>query len=271
MVLVFDVKKYGFIIIREIWFADFPVDIKGAHSIAFYSCKRKNNLNHFRCVPFPTLIIDLSQDLNAIWRRFDRKSTRYMISRAIREGIQVKVNTDWDEFYILEKNFRARKHLPPVDPVPSKIRGHGVLLFTAYLDGELVAGHLYLYDDRHIRWLRAASKRFEMDKRRSVLVGCANRLLIWEAIKHAKNKGIQEFDMGGYYIGSPNEELERINAFKKSFGGVITMKYNCFKDYSIIYGLAKKFTNILRQYYLYRPLQTIINSQRASLVGKIKG
>jgi hypothetical protein len=32
--------------------------------------------------------------------------------------------------------------------------------------------------------------------------------------------------MGGYYIRSPNEELERI---KRSFRGMIVVKYNCFK------------------------------------------
>jgi len=247
MVLAFDVRRFGFIY-REIWFADFPVDIKGIHSVAFMTCKMKINSDGFRCIPFTTLVIDLTQDLDSIWHRFDRKSCRYMINRAMKEGIQVKLNADWDEFYMLEKNFRLIKGLSIASPVPDEIKGRGAILFTAYLSGELIAGHLYLKDDEHIRWLRAASKRFEVDRRKATLIGCANRLLVWEAIKYAKEKGIKEFDMGGYYMGPPNEELEGINDFKKSFGGRVLTKYNYFKDYSTLYRLLKNISDLIRHY-----------------------
>jgi hypothetical protein len=251
MALIFDSKKL-FFIRREIWFADFPINIKGVHSVAFMACKTKTNSNGFRCVPFTTLVIDLTQDLDSIWHCFDRKSCRYMINRAMKEGgIQVKLNADWDEFYMLEKNFRLKKGLPIGSPIPDEIKGHGATLFTAYLNGELVAGQLYLEDREHIRWLRAASSRLEVDRRKAVLIGCANRLLVWEAIKYAKEKGIKEFDMGGYYMGPPNEELERVNDFKKSFGGAIVTKYNCFRDYSTLYRLAKKMHQILSKHYSY--------------------
>jgi lipid II:glycine glycyltransferase (peptidoglycan interpeptide bridge formation enzyme) len=255
MILMFDVRKYGFVH-REIWFADRPINIKGVHSIAFMACKKKVNLNDFICQPFTTLVIDLTQDLDSIWRRFDRKSCRYAINRAIKEGIQVKLNADWDKFYMLEKNFRLKKGLPIASHIPDEIKGRGAILFTAYLGGELVAGHIYLKNDEHMRWLRAASKRLEVDRRKATLIGCANRLLIWEAIKYAKEKGIKEFDMGGYYIGPPNEELEKINNFKKSFGGTIVTKYNYFKDYSTIYALIKKINRILSQ-HLYKLLHNL--------------
>jgi hypothetical protein len=85
MALIFDSKKL-FFIRREIWFADFPINIKGVHSVAFMACKTKTNSNGFRCVPFTTLVIDLTQDLDSIWHCFDRKSCRYMINRAMKEG-----------------------------------------------------------------------------------------------------------------------------------------------------------------------------------------
>jgi len=256
MVLMFDVKKYGFVH-REIWFADYPIDIKGVHSIAFMACKKKVNLNDFRRQPFTTLVIDLTQDLDYIWRHFDRKSCKYMINRAIKERVQIKLNADWDEFYMLERNFRQKKGLPIASPIPDEIKGRGAVLLTAYLNGELVAGQLYLKDDTHMRWLRAASKRLEVNRKKAILIGCANRLLIWEAIKYAKEKGIKEFDMGGYYIGPPNEELEKINIFKKSFGGTIVTKYNYFKYYSTIYALIKICNSILSQHYLYKLLYNL--------------
>jgi len=97
----------------------------------------------------------------------------------------------------------------------------------------------------------------EVDRRKATLIGCANRLLVWEAIKYAKENCIKEFDMGGYYVGPPNEELERVNDFKKSFGGTIVTKYNYFKDYSTVYNLARRLYKILPQHYLHKCLYNI--------------
>ena len=124
MVLIFDVRNLVFIR-REIWFADFPINIKGVHSIAFMACKTKVNSNDFRREPFTTLVIDLTQDLNSIWRHFDKRSCRYMINRAMKEGVQVKLNVDWDKFYMLEKNFRLKKGLPIANPIPNEIKVGG--------------------------------------------------------------------------------------------------------------------------------------------------
>ena len=139
-----------------------------------------------------------------------------MIRRAIREGLRVKLNADWSNFYEMEKNFRLRKGLPPYYPIPEEIKGRRAILLTAYIDDELIAGHVYLMDDKHIRWWRAVSKRLEAFKKKATLIGCANKLLVWEAIKYVKDKGVGELNLGGYYVGSPNEELKRINTFKEA-------------------------------------------------------
>ena len=41
MVLVFDVRRHGFVY-REVWFAYFPINVKGVHSVAFMSCRSKD-------------------------------------------------------------------------------------------------------------------------------------------------------------------------------------------------------------------------------------
>ncbi|NQE54743.1 hypothetical protein C5S29_14225 [ANME-1 cluster archaeon GoMg3.2] len=107
-------------------------------------------------------------------------------------------------------------------------------------DGEIIGGQFYLEDENNIRWLVGASKRLEVDRNQATLIGNANRLVIWQAIQYAKEKGIKEFDMGGYYTREAKDvQKERINAFKKSFGGELVTHYIYHKDYSRIYKIAK--------------------------------
>jgi len=233
-------KRNGFFKTKEIWFADFPYDVEGCHGVVFMDCKNKVDINGFRCLDSTTLVIDLSQDLDAIWNNMKQKSCRYPINRAIKEKVQVRTDQDYGEFHEINRNFRRWKGL--------SLRGFSLkyfetlkkysVLFTARLDGEIMAGQLYLEDKDNIRLLLAASKRSEVDREQATLVGCANRLMIWEAIKYAKEKGIKEFDFGGYYTGrEKDEQKEGVNIFKKSFGGKLTTRYIYRKGYSEIYKL----------------------------------
>ncbi len=109
------------------------------------------------------------------------------------------------------------------------------------LEGTILGGQLYLNDNNHMRLLLGASERFEVTDNMQSLIGAANRLKIWEAMQYAKDVGINEFDMGGYYTGKKADpQKEGINVFKKSFGGDIVTYYIYEKDYSIAYTLAKK-------------------------------
>jgi len=227
-------QKVAVFKIRELWFADKPYDISGCHSVVFRACRNKVVANGFECSEFPTLIIDLTQELDTIWSNMSKKSCRYEIKRAVRDGVKVQGSTDFDGFYRLNKSFRKLKGLAGLVNVDYLWR-YGTL-FTATIDGELVAGQVYLEDENNIRWLLGASKRLESS---NVLVGCANRALVWEAIQYAKAKGIREFDFGGYHTGD-DPELKAINFFKQTFGGVLVTHYIYQKDYSRLYAIARR-------------------------------
>jgi lipid II:glycine glycyltransferase (peptidoglycan interpeptide bridge formation enzyme) len=71
------------------------------------------------------------------------------------------------------------------------------------------------------------------------LIGNANRLLVWEAIKYAQGKGLKEFDLGDYAVGDHAQvEKAGFTAFKKGFGGDLIERYFYTKYYSKIYKLA---------------------------------
>lgn len=70
-------------------------------------------------------------------------------------------------------------------------------------------------------WL-GGSKRINVNKNKARTSNRANRLIIWHAIQYAKNKVIQEFDLGGIFT---DEEVQQdpqkqgIREFKMQFGG----------------------------------------------------
>lgn len=228
---------------KAIFFADYPFDVEDCHVVFFYGCKNKVDIPRFSCEEFSTLIIDLTLDSEEIWKRMDRKSCRYAIKRAIRDGVKVKLNENYEDFYNIDRRFRERKGFSPIGPSVDFMKKHGTL-FAAEFDGEIVAGAFFLENTNTIRWVSAASKRFEVEKNKAILIGNANHLIIWEAIKNAKEKGIKEFDMGGYYTGSNKSDPRyTTNLFKKSFGGKLVKRFDYQKYYS-------------RLVYMYTALRT---------------
>ena len=231
---------------KNIWFADSPFEVEGCDAVFFFSCKKNIDATGFLKEESPTLILNLQKSLDEIWNNMSKKSCRYFINRAKRENIEVKINTSYAEFMSLYTRFSKTKNFHTTI-VGKKALEKDATLFTAYLHSELLAGILLVEDEKNIKWLMGASKRLESDKSKSILISCANRLLIWEAIKYAKEKGILEFDFGGYYTGpDKNHPLQRVNQFKKQFGGTFITYYNYTKYYSKLYATLKKLRNFLR-------------------------
>lgn len=239
-------KKRGLFKIKQIWFADYPYDVKGVDRIIFRDCKNKINAPGFSCEKITTLIIDLKQDLEIIWKNMSKSSCRYEVRRAEREGIKIIIDQRFEDFIKMYKLFTKTKKIKKSNFTVQFMKKYGVL-FIAELNGKIMGGQFYLRDKSNMRLLLAPSKRLNVDGKDSILVGSGNRLIIWEAIKYAKEKGIKEFDFGGYYHGKDNRQFSSVSEFKKSFGGEIVDHYIYQKDYSEIY----KFLSALKQkFYL---------------------
>lgn len=237
--LEIDKKKFIFKL-KEIWFADSPFDYKNADRVIFRECKANLDLKDFLKTEFYTLVIDLNKSLEEIWKDMDKSSCRYRINRAEREGVKIKIIDDLRQFEAVNDNFRRLKGLSITKDL-TVYKDFGII-FMAYYKDEPIAGQFYIFDDKNFRWLLGASKRLEADKKLASIIGCANRMLIWEAIKYAKEVGIKEFDLGGYYKGS-DKKIIGINTFKEGFGGNEVIHYIYQKDYSLIY----KFLSAVKQ------------------------
>jgi hypothetical protein len=222
---------------KRIFFSHRPFDVTGCHCVVFHAAKSKADAAGFQRASGTTLVIDLTQELDTIWKKMSKKSARYSIKRAQRDGVRVKLNDNYDEFKDLNDSFRKKKGLRPDFFCPNVLKRYGPL-FVAEYDGEIIAGQSYVADDNTIMWRVGASKRL-IDSDRATLIGNANKLLVWEAIKYAKGKGLREFDFGGYQVGDRYLQLVGYSAFKKSFGGDLVERYEYRKYYLKIYKLAE--------------------------------
>ena len=186
------------------------------------------------------MVIDLTQDLDTIWHNMSRTSCRQPIKEAEKLGVKINLNQNYEEFFEINRQFRQKKGLEKYSESVEFMKKYGAL-FTTEFDGEILLGHFYLEDKNNIRALFSGSKRFNVDKEKANFIANANKFSIWNTIKYAKDKGIKEYDMGGYYTGEKKDiQKENINIFKKSFGGKLVTHYVYEKDYSKLFAIAKK-------------------------------
>ncbi|MGB9212960.1 MAG: hypothetical protein WCB91_08700 [Halobacteriota archaeon] len=94
---------------KKVWFSSYPFDVKGYHCVKFTDTKYKVDLAGFQMRSKTNLVIDLAQDLDTIWKKMSKSSTRRDIKRAQRAGVRVKLNEDYDEFQELNDSFRKKK------------------------------------------------------------------------------------------------------------------------------------------------------------------
>jgi len=240
--LEIDYKIHSFKI-KEIWFSERPFEVRGQDAVIFKECRNKIEIDKFNCSPNTTLVIDLTKELEEIWKNMSKSSCRYAIRRSLKDGIKLTCNKNFEEFIDINSSFREKKGLLKSELDIEIMKKYGTLI-TAELEGEILGGQFYWHDADNIRWLVGASKRFEVDSNMARIIGNSNRLMVWEAIKLAKENGMKEFDMGGYYAGKdPDIQKMNINNFKISFGGKLVSHYSYERIYSNLYLNLKKLKN----------------------------
>ena len=241
-ILIFDVK--------EAHFSDKPVDIDNCDYLKFCYCKNKVDVKGFTRKKQYTIIIDLTQDLDTIWQNMDKKQVRYRINQAQNNGIRIRKNECYDEFFQMYRSFIQKKGIKSIFDVlgvgstPFESMKKNGTLFVAEYNGEILIGTLCLEDGSRIESLLSASKRLDVDSSKKKIISCADRLIDWEIIKYAKEKGFKEYDMGGMW---PEEEAAKdivkqgINNFKLAAGGKVITCYSYQKIYSKIFNLLSSF------------------------------
>lgn len=229
---------------KTVWFSEFPFDVTGYDGVTFQECTKDVNLEGFSKEEFTTLVIDLTQDLDTIWKKMDKRSCRESIIKARKDGEIIRMNQGYDTFLKMCSEFRREKGLDDFTVDIEFMKKNGILVISEY-EGKIIGGEFHITDGNYIRGLLGGSIRLEETGKMRTLVGNANRSRIWEIIVYGKTMGMSTFDMGGFYTGEkPDPQKEGINKFKKSFGGQLVTHYNYQKDYSILYHIGKKILSL---------------------------
>ncbi|MFA6500660.1 MAG: hypothetical protein WCV69_02370 [Patescibacteria group bacterium] len=223
-------KKYW------LWFSD-PIDIKGADMVNFFSYN-KIDRDEFYCKEGMTTVIDLNQGIEAIFSKMRNNFIIKQIRKGERNGIVIKLDKNFSEFKNIYYVFRKSKNLTKDNP---NVLADNGILFSAYYNNSMIAGGIFISDGVNIRaWVLASLRKVSGSKDREI-IGQANRMVITEAIKYAKNSGHKQFDLGGINPYSTDIGEKNLAEFKESFGGARIKCYYYYKVYSKLLKLLMRF------------------------------
>ncbi len=215
---------------HELWF-DESWDKAAADLLVFYHWKEPVNPSAFAEVH--SLEIDLTRESADIFKGFEA-STRNQVNRAAKDGVTFKCwpkppRGTLDEFFSVLNAFAAERGLGSEEPVwMYEYAAQNALLLTqaASAEGQPLSWHSYARVGATVRQLHSMSATGELSPEQKRLAGKANRYLHWLDILECQKLGIERFDFGGWYAGTSDEKLLRVNAFKEQFGGVRTLRYH---------------------------------------------
>jgi lipid II:glycine glycyltransferase (peptidoglycan interpeptide bridge formation enzyme) len=224
-------KKYSRIKIINIFFAEEPEteNIPDCDVIIYHTYKNWGDVEGFDRIQYPTTTIDLSQDLDEIWRKFHRQHKRH-IRRAMQNGTTVSASDNFEEFHGIYKKFLKQKNY--ADPsglnIPSlKFMEKYCTLFIAENHGEFLAGNLYFHDKDNALLAYGAYLISENTINKNKLSTDASCYLQWEAMKYFKNLNVTRYDLGGLDSDEMDihYQMPPLNYYKLSFGGDVITQY----------------------------------------------
>ena len=199
-------------------------------------------LGYFKVVNH-TILIDLNQGEDQLWKNLEKKSARWGVKTAKKNELIVEKDaseSDIDKFYKLyqktseDGGFDAESK----EFLKSLANSDVAQLFLVKKDKKIIAGGLVLLDGDNnytILDLTAASE--------DGLKLQAMPLLYWEMVLFSKEKGFDVFDLGGYDDeAKKGDKTYNVNKFKERFGGDVVEQpiYSTNKKYVFLRGLLKK-------------------------------
>jgi hypothetical protein len=188
-----------------------------------------------RWAPFDTLRADLRQPESVLLGQLDQ-TTRYEVRRAEdRDGLKDEYWHQPSPKVILEfLTFYDQTRHPGrgTGPKPQTLAAYaqaGCLQLSRALDGTGIAlvWHAYLVES-DIGLLLHSSSGFRgvASAEGRQLHSRANRWLHWRDMQRFRESDLGAYDWGGYYAGRENAGLERVNAFKRGFGGELVRAWD---------------------------------------------
>ncbi len=176
----------------------------------------KNNFKLTSKLPYQTIWVDITQDLDAL-RGSMKKKWRNSLSKSERANLQIKWDFSGKNLPWLLQVYAIDKSQKGYDgPSTKLLRAFGktfipekkMMIGRAILDGEVIAAIMLLLHGNSATYQIGWSS--ETGRENS-----AHHLLLWEGIKTLKDMGVKDFDLGGVN----DEGAAGVKTFKKGLGG----------------------------------------------------
>lgn len=223
-------RTVGTVRICESWFAS--ERIVGSYDVVFYRQSAVPMSEDAQ--EYTTFILSLAIPEADLFARF-RKNFRYEIKKAETSDdlsccfVDVHDALEMMQLYEFYDAFADSKGLAPLNRVEiERIKEAASLYVTCVrYDGDTLVYHIYIGDGKRARLLRSASRFREADSSDfRNLIGRSNRYLHWWDIQSFKNRGYQQYDLGGCYMGSDDLSKKNVKDFKAGFGGDTVVEYH---------------------------------------------
>lgn len=187
------------------------------------------------------LILDLSLSIEELFSQF-RKTTRYLIRRAEKEGVVVEQINDLSHlatFFDLYKKTATREHFVPHGGIHEEfeelIKNSNISLFIASHQNIPLAASLVVFYGVQAVYHHSGSTPNKVG---------ANYLLQWEIIKEAKKRGIKFYNLWGIAPeNKPHHPWQGLTLFKKGFGG---------QQYNFLHALDLPLSHLYWLSYIYQ-------------------
>lgn len=208
--MIRDRKLFG-VPLRDCWFDTAGFLASDTPLALLHTAERLDESSYTFAIAEETYSIDLAKSLDDLFAAFDKRSARYPIRKAERDGVTValaETEEEAERFLRFFQDFAVRKKIPAVRR--EELPAYDVF-FARAADGRYLGGCAFVKaDDKSVyRYKHGATTHEEG----------ANDLLIWSAIRYAKIQGYAHFDLGGVTMRGRQASRER---FKRKFGGDLT-------------------------------------------------
>lgn len=180
-----------------------------------------------------------------LWKKVAHR-TRKAVNKANRSGYQVRLGqkSDINLYMKLHKetskrNFLTEKPRAYAENIFEKLIPKGLAkIFIAEKDEKAVAFHTFaIYKEAAIYWTTGCTDEALRDG--------VNNFLLWDAMRALKNEGVNWLECGEALPNSSTTKLQRINDFKRSFGGKL---YPYYRGRLTTYPIPDAIFGVLRAF-----------------------
>lgn len=179
----------------------------------------------FNIIKWSTFLIDLSQDIDVIWKKMDKHSARKNIERSEKKGVYVKEIKKSDLFHIrkLREDKINQKPLVELSVLElhwEKLRPVGWTGFLAFENEKPVGSIMTSFFNGYMNESGITRSGRDLDAKLY-----SQDLLKWKIIEWGIKNKYRFYDLTGANPDLKNEKEKRIFRYKKKWGGDL-IKYN---------------------------------------------